>query len=108
MQTTFSLYPQLVLTIMLMAVVVYLYTVIAFNFFRKFYTKEEDEEKEENCKDMLTVGRDDPRQPSSSSLSLLSASNFICIRVFVLVVASVTNWNRPMAIRWSCIESCSI
>ena len=40
---------------MLMAVVVYLYTVIAFNFFRKFYTKEEDEEKEENCKDMLTV-----------------------------------------------------
>ena len=35
---------------MLMAVVVYLYTVIAFNFFRKFYTKEEDEEKEENCK----------------------------------------------------------
>jgi len=45
---------QLVLTIMLMAVVVYLYTVIAFNFFRKFYTKEEDEEKEENCKDMFT------------------------------------------------------
>jgi hypothetical protein len=40
---------------MLMAVVVYLYTVIAFNFFRKFYTKEEDDEKEENCKDMLTV-----------------------------------------------------
>jgi hypothetical protein len=38
-----------------MAVVVYLYTVIAFNFFRKFYTKEEDDEKEENCKDMLTV-----------------------------------------------------
>ena len=38
-----------------MAVVVYLYTVIAFNFFRKFYTKEEDEEREENCKDMLTV-----------------------------------------------------
>ncbi|CAF1140795.1 unnamed protein product [Rotaria sordida] len=45
---------QLLLTIMLMAVVVYLYTVIAFNFFRKFYTKEEDEEREENCKDMLT------------------------------------------------------
>ena len=48
---------QLLLTIMLMAVVVYLYTVIAFNFFRKFYTKEEDEEKEENCKDMFTVSR---------------------------------------------------
>ena len=40
---------------MLMTVVVYLYTVIAFNFFRKFYTKEEDEEREENCKDMFTV-----------------------------------------------------
>jgi hypothetical protein len=40
-----------------MAVVVYLYTVIAFNFFRKFYTKEEDEEREENCKDMLTVSK---------------------------------------------------
>ncbi|CAM4882414.1 unnamed protein product [Rotaria socialis] len=45
---------QLMLTIMLMTVVVYLYTVVAFNFFRKFYTKEEDEEREENCKDMLT------------------------------------------------------
>ena len=43
---------------MLMAVVVYLYTVIAFNFFRKFYTKEEDDGREENCKDMLTVGGD--------------------------------------------------
>ncbi len=40
-----------------MTVLVYLYTVIAFNFFRKFYTKEEDEEKEENCKDMFTVSK---------------------------------------------------
>ncbi|CAF4852495.1 unnamed protein product [Rotaria magnacalcarata] len=46
---------QLMLTIMLMTVVVYLYTVVAFNFFRKFYTKEEDEEREENCKDMFTT-----------------------------------------------------
>ncbi|CAF0782285.1 unnamed protein product, partial [Didymodactylos carnosus] len=45
---------QLMLTIMLMAVLVYLYTVIAFNFFRKFYTKEEDDEVEQNCKDMFT------------------------------------------------------
>lgn len=44
---------------MLMTVVVYLYTVIAFNFFRKFYTKEEDEEREENCKDMFTVSIED-------------------------------------------------
>ncbi|CAF4781267.1 unnamed protein product, partial [Rotaria sp. Silwood2] len=47
----------LLLTMMLMAVIVYLYTVIAFNFFRKFYTKEEDEEREENCKDMFTVSQ---------------------------------------------------
>ncbi|CAF0745111.1 unnamed protein product, partial [Didymodactylos carnosus] len=45
---------QLMLTIMLMAVLVYLYTVVAFNFFRKFYTKEEDNEIEQNCKDMFT------------------------------------------------------
>ncbi len=38
---------------MLMAVIVYLYTVIAFNFFRKFYANEEDEH---NCKDLFTVG----------------------------------------------------
>ncbi len=38
-----------------MSIVVYLYTVIAFNFFRKFYSKEEDGELEENCKDLFTV-----------------------------------------------------
>ncbi|XP_070408496.1 ryanodine receptor 3-like [Nothobranchius furzeri] len=32
---------QLVLTVGLLAVVVYLYTVVAFNFFRKFYNKSE-------------------------------------------------------------------
>ncbi|KAG7269114.1 hypothetical protein CRUP_013378 [Coryphaenoides rupestris] len=36
---------QLVLTVGLLAVVVYLYTVVAFNFFRKFYNKSEDEEE---------------------------------------------------------------
>uniref|UniRef100_A0A0R3WJP3 B30.2/SPRY domain-containing protein n=1 Tax=Hydatigena taeniaeformis TaxID=6205 RepID=A0A0R3WJP3_HYDTA len=46
---------QLVLTVMLTSIVIYLYTVIAFNFFRKFYTKEEDGEKEYKCNDMLTV-----------------------------------------------------
>ncbi|KAL5105243.1 Ryanodine receptor 2 [Taenia crassiceps] len=45
---------QLVLTVMLTSIVIYLYTVIAFNFFRKFYTKEEDGEKEYKCNDMLT------------------------------------------------------
>jgi len=55
-----------------MAVVVYLYTVIAFNFFRKFYTKEEDEEKEENCKDMLTV----------NDFILITKSNLLSFVVF--------------------------
>jgi len=45
---------QLMLTLMLMAIIVYLYTVIAFNFFRKFYVVEEDE-VEQNCHDLFTV-----------------------------------------------------
>ena len=45
---------QLILTIMLMSIIVYLYTVVAFNFFRKFYTAEEDGEVEENCQDLFT------------------------------------------------------
>ncbi|RMC22961.1 hypothetical protein DUI87_00038 [Hirundo rustica rustica] len=36
---------QLVMTVGLLAVVVYLYTVVAFNFFRKFYNKSEDEDE---------------------------------------------------------------
>jgi hypothetical protein len=46
---------QLMLTIMLMSIIVYLYTVVAFNFFRKFYSAEEDGEVEENCQDLFTV-----------------------------------------------------
>uniref|UniRef100_A0AAR2IQQ6 Ryanodine receptor 2b (cardiac) n=1 Tax=Pygocentrus nattereri TaxID=42514 RepID=A0AAR2IQQ6_PYGNA len=46
---------QLVLTVGLLAVVVYLYTVVAFNFFRKFYNKSEDGESVDmKCDDMLT------------------------------------------------------
>uniref|UniRef100_H3CFS9 Ryanodine receptor 2b (cardiac) n=1 Tax=Tetraodon nigroviridis TaxID=99883 RepID=H3CFS9_TETNG len=46
---------QLVLTVGLLAVVVYLYTVVAFNFFRKFYNKSEDGEMPDmKCDDMLT------------------------------------------------------
>ncbi|MEQ2190925.1 Ryanodine receptor 2, partial [Xenoophorus captivus] len=46
----------LVLTVGLLAVVVYLYTVVAFNFFRKFYNKSEDGELPDmKCDDMLTV-----------------------------------------------------
>lgn len=47
---------QLVLTVGLLAVVVYLYTVVAFNFFRKFYNKSEDGDAPDmKCDDMLTV-----------------------------------------------------
>lgn len=45
---------QLVLTVMLLTIIVYIYTVIAFNFFRKFYIQEEDEEVNKKCHDMLT------------------------------------------------------
>ncbi|CAJ0919375.1 unnamed protein product, partial [Ranitomeya imitator] len=45
----------LVLTVGLLAVVVYLYTVVAFNFFRKFYNKSEDEDDPDmKCDDMMT------------------------------------------------------
>ncbi|KAM3606327.1 uncharacterized protein V6R79_014397 [Siganus canaliculatus] len=46
---------QLVLTVGLLAVVVYLYTVVAFNFFRKFYNKSDDNDSQDmKCNDMLT------------------------------------------------------
>lgn len=44
------------MTVGLLAVVVYLYTVVAFNFFRKFYNKSEDEDEPDmKCDDMMTV-----------------------------------------------------
>lgn len=53
--------PQLVLTVGLLAVVVYLYTVVAFNFFRKFYNKsEDDDEPDMKCDDMMTVSTHQP------------------------------------------------
>lgn len=46
---------QLILTIMMTLVVVYLYTVVAFNFFRKFYVQEEEGgEPDRKCHYMLT------------------------------------------------------
>ena len=45
---------QLLLTMMLLTIIVYCYTVIAFNFFRKFYVSEEDDEVDRKCHDMLT------------------------------------------------------
>lgn len=48
---------QLVLTVMLTSVIVYIYAVIAFNFFRKFYAQEgeEGEVQQYKCNDLLTV-----------------------------------------------------
>ena len=46
---------ELVLTLMLLTIIVYIYTVIAFNFFRQFYVSGEDEEESKMCHDMLTV-----------------------------------------------------
>ena len=47
---------QLMLTVLLTSIVVYLYTVIAFNFFRKFYIMEEEEgEADYKCHDMASV-----------------------------------------------------
>lgn len=47
---------QLMMTVGLLAVVVYLYTVVAFNFFRKFYNMSEDEDEPDmKCDDMMTV-----------------------------------------------------
>uniref|UniRef100_A0A336KLC6 CSON012070 protein n=1 Tax=Culicoides sonorensis TaxID=179676 RepID=A0A336KLC6_CULSO len=45
---------QLMLTVMLLTIIVYIYTVIAFNFFRKFYVQEEDDVVDRKCHDMLT------------------------------------------------------
>ncbi|XP_072162212.1 ryanodine receptor isoform X2 [Bemisia tabaci] len=45
---------QLVLTVMLLTIIVYIYTVIAFNFFRKFYVQEEDDNVDMKCHNMLT------------------------------------------------------
>ena len=46
---------ELVLTVGLLSIVCYMYTVIAFNFFRKFYvSEEEDGESDAKCHNMLT------------------------------------------------------
>ena len=67
---------QLVLTVMLLSIIVYIYTVVAFNFFRKFYVKEEDGEVDYKCHDMLTVSQ--PLSESSLPLSqvILPLSKF--------------------------------
>lgn len=66
---------QLCLTVMLLTIVVYMYTVIAFTFFRKFYVQEEDDEVTQKCHNMLTVSQAgkyrDERKNRATSLLLL-------------------------------------
>lgn len=45
---------QLVLTVMLLTIIVYIYTVVAFNFFRKFYVEEEEDEVDRKCHNMMS------------------------------------------------------
>ncbi len=70
---------QLVLTVMLLTIVVYIYTVIAFNFFRKFYVTEEEEEVDQKCHDMFTVRRYIPA--SWPRIQPLIFSVFLVLRV---------------------------
>merc|ERR1712218_769923 len=44
-----------VFSVMLLTIIVYIYTVVAFNFFRQFYVSGEDDEESKMCHDMLTV-----------------------------------------------------
>lgn len=66
---------QLVLTVGLLAVVVYLYTVLAFNFFRKFYNKSDDKDTQDmKCNDMLTV---------SSICILTHTRTVVCLHIYI-------------------------
>ncbi|KAK2088364.1 Ryanodine receptor 1 [Saguinus oedipus] len=73
---------QLVMTVGLLAVVVYLYTVVAFNFFRKFYNKSEDEDEPDmKCDDMMTPSppaHAPPSQPSPPARAPPSQPSPLC------------------------------
>ncbi|VDK26492.1 unnamed protein product [Taenia asiatica] len=99
---------QLVLTVMLTSVGIYLYTVIALNFFRKFHTKEEDGEKEYKCNDMLTVSdfsiipsissftRRNKRYSFSPPFFPSSVSSSTTARICKWVVELEMRFNHPM------------
>ncbi|KAG9348369.1 hypothetical protein JZ751_002104, partial [Albula glossodonta] len=71
---------QLVMTVGLLAVVVYLYTVVAFNFFRKFYNKSEDEDEPDmKCDDMMT-------DPAGDEYELYRVVFDITFFFFVIVI----------------------
>ncbi len=80
------------MTVGLLAVVVYLYTVVAFNFFRKFYNMSEDEDEPDmKCDDMMTVSV----SPHISTFSSITLYHFMpdCDHVFSLsVISSTCTW----------------
>lgn len=70
----------------LLAVVVYLYTVVAFNFFRKFYNKSEDEDEPDmKCDDMMTVSMNHTHQTQQTSVSKgsLFTSSVCCAQCYL-------------------------
>lgn len=76
---------QLVLTVGLLAVVVYLYTVVAFNFFRKFYNKGEDGELPDmKCDDMLTVSM----RPAAVKIPCIA---LMCITILIQCCESISH-----------------
>ena len=85
-------------------VVVYLYTVVAFNFFRKFYVQdgEEGEEPDRKCHFMLTVCTRARAQFSAHIIATFSVCYFsaLCITftpVYVRAAASVMSSSRRTA-----------
>ena len=82
---------QLLLTVMLLTIIVYIYTVIAFNFFRKFYVQEEDDNVDRKCHDMLTCFVFHIYKVRLFSLPLMNPKNgnYFC---FVLLIGSSSWW----------------
>lgn len=105
---------QLLLTVMLLTIIVYLYTVIAFNFFRKFYVQEEDDNVDKKCHDMLTCFVFHIYKVcclycfwKTYSVTKLTKLSFY-LRVSELVVVSVMKSSRQTAMNMKCIVLCSI
>lgn len=103
---------QLVLTVMLLTIIVYIYTVIAFNFFRKFYIQEEDEEIDKKCHDMATVRIENYHFDSVHAILILivfsSASYFIYTKESELAVVLVMKLVIQMVMIMNFIVFCLI
>ena len=83
---------QLLMTVMLLSIVVYIYTVIAFNFFRKFYNKGEDGADDYKCHDMFTVSDTDTGSVNCLSRLGCHASYFRLISPKIQTSNTTTTW----------------